>query len=158
MCVLCLHVPAHVWFVQHVLFLTFKFLLPKHFQGLHGLAICSFNVYVFKEGIEVIVPSMYRSCSQGFPCVTNPVLRKSKTNKFSFRRTFKFLQMYPSGAESHGRTMLSIPPFLSGSGNVFPWSEVTITHISLDVFFLPKEMPSQLVVPNTLNRLNSTDF
>ena len=35
-----------------------------------GLLYVPFMSMCVKEGIEVIVPNMYRSCSQGFPCVT----------------------------------------------------------------------------------------
>lgn len=64
--------------------------------------------------------------------------------------------MYPSGAESHGRTMLSIPVRKRQRLSMV-WSH-DHPHFFGCFFFLPKEMPSQLVVPNTLNRLNSTDF
>ena len=85
------------------------------------------------------------------------VLRKSKTSKFSFRRTFNFFAVSIRSRKSRQNNAFHSCP--EAADVAFPWSEVIITHISLDVFFfLPKEMPSQLVVPNTLNRLNSTDF
>lgn len=64
------------------------------------------------------------------------VLRKSKTNKFSFRRTFKFFAVSIRSRKSRQNNAFHSCP--EAADVAFPWSEVIITHISLDVFFLTK--------------------
>lgn len=61
------------------------------------------------------------------------VLRKSKTNKFSFRRTFKFFAVSIRSRKSRQNNAFHSCP--EAADVAFPWSEVIITHISLDVFF-----------------------
>ena len=61
------------------------------------------------------------------------VLRKSKTSKFSFRRTFKFFAVSIRSRKSRQNNAFHSCP--EAADVAFPWSEVIITHISLDVFF-----------------------